>query len=330
MSQLKNIAFKNLVLLSYGSISESLRAIFCILSFNAWRRSNDRTRIIVYTDKPDFFKSYLRDLDIEYVLLNAKDLTDMQAGINFNHRIKVSVIDLTYKKYPEQSLIFVDSDTFFTGIPTPLLQNSGPEISYMHKKEYNFNEGLELFRSYGEGEFPEAFLNYIAGRDFEICGEKMRFNNSDYCWNSGLVGLNCAFKKYMPDVLKLTEEFYLNSKWFVSEQLAFSLILQRTTTIKRADSFVFHYWAPKQKKFADELILNFFSEFDKTSHNGKFALRILTIEWKCRIEADQLYTASSIAFSERFYKYGFRKRMHSLLKAAIASQFRILGEFVSS
>ena len=171
MSQLKNIAFKNLVLLSYGSISESLRAIFCILSFNAWRRSNDRTRIIVYTDKPDFFKSYLRDLDIEYVLLNAKDLTDMQAGINFNHRIKVSVIDLTYKKYPEQSLIFVDSDTFFTGIPTPLLQNSGPEISYMHKKEYNFNEGLELFRSYGEGEFPEAFLNYIAGRDFDIGGE---------------------------------------------------------------------------------------------------------------------------------------------------------------
>jgi len=329
MSQLKNIAFKNMVLLSYGSISESLRAIFCILSFNAWRRSDDRTHIIVYTDKPDFFKSYLADVDIEYVLLSAEDLTEMQAGINFNHRIKVSVIDLTYKKYPEQSLIFIDSDTFFTGIPTGLLQSSGPEISYMHKKEYNFNEGLELFRSYGEGEFPEAFLNYIDGRDFDIGGEKMRFNNSDYSWNSGLLGLNCAFKKYMPDVLKLTEEFYLNSKWFVSEQLAFSLILQRTTTIKRADSFVFHYWAPKQKKFADEMILNFFSEFDKTSREGKLALRILTIEWKCRIEADQLYTASSIAFSERFYKYGSRKRLQSLIKVAMALQFRILGNFVS-
>ena len=203
-------------------------------------------------------------------------------------------------------------------------------MSYMHKREYNFDEGLELFKSYGEGQFPEAFLNYISERDFDIGGEKMKFNNRDYSWNSGLLGLNSGFGKYMPDVLKLTDEFYSNSKWFVSEQLAFSLILQRKTTIKRADGSVFHYWAPKQKKFADELILNFFSEFNETSRKGKLALRILTIEWKCRIEADQLYTASALAFSERYYKYGFRKRMHSLLKVAMASQFRILGDFVSS
>jgi len=330
MSQLNNKAIKNLVLLSYGSITESLRAIFCILSFNAWRGSRGRTHIIVYTDKIDFFKSYLPDFDIEYVLLTDESLKDMQAGTNFNHRIKVSVIDLTFKKYPEESLIYIDSDTFFIGSPKPLLKDFGQEMSYMHKREYNFDEGLELFKSYGEGQFPEAFLNYISERDFDIGGEKMKFNNRDYSWNSGLLGLNSGFGKYMPDVLKLTDEFYSNSKWFVSEQLAFSLILQRKTTIKRADSSVFHYWAPKQKKFADELILNFFSEFNETSRKGKLALRILTIEWKCRIEADQLYTASALAFSERYYKYGFRKRMHSLLKVAMASQFRILGDFVSS
>lgn len=330
MDQQKNTAPKNLVLLSYGSISESLRAVFCILSFNAWCGNHDHTHIIVYTDKPDFFKSYLVDFDIEYVLLTTENLTEMQGALNFNHRIKVCVIDLTLKKYPEQSLIFIDSDTFFTGKPRPLLKEFGPQRSYMHKREYKLADGLELFRSYGEGQFPEAFLNYIAGREFDIGGEKMKFNNSDYSWNSGLIGVNNGFGKYMPDVLKLTQEFYLNSKWFVSEQLAFSLVLQRTTTVKRADNFVFHYWAPNQRIFTDDMIETFFIEFNKTNRKGKLALRILTIEWKCRIEADQLYTASSIAFAERFYKYGFRKRLQSLLKAAIALQFRLLGNVVSS
>lgn len=305
---------KNLVLLSYGNITEYRRAVFCVLSLSAWLEDEiTNLSIIIYTDQPDFFTAYLSDFDIEYFFLSAQALLDMQAGTHFIHRIKVSAIDLTFKRFPDQEVIFIDSDTFFTADPAQLFNGLDSSTSFMHKREYNFKEGLELYHSFQQEQYPRAFIDYITDKDFSIGGKKVKFNTNDYSWNSGVLGLEKDFGTYMPDVIRMTDEFYANSHWFVSEQLAFSLILQRTTRIRSAEDFVMHYWGKRQKILIDGLIANLF-KVQSPDFTKKTFLRSLTKKWQNLIEEDLIQEQAENAFIKREYLYGVKKRLHLLLK----------------
>lgn len=308
---------KNLVFLSYGRTAEYLRAVFCILSLSAWLEDEiTNISIIVYTDNPDFFATYLGDFEIQYVVLTKEELLEMQAGTNFIHRIKVSAIDLTFKRFPDQEVIFIDSDTFFTADPVQLFNGLDAATSFMHKREYNFKEGLELYHSFNQQQYPEAFIGYIAGKEFSIGGKKVKFNTDDYSWNSGVLGLQKDFGAYMPDVIRMTDEFYANSQWFISEQLAFSLVLQRTTRIRSAEDFVFHYWGHRQKILADGLIADLFEQH-AADLAKKSLMRAVTKKWQKMIAADLILEQANNGFAKGDYLYALKKRLHFLIKKVL-------------
>jgi hypothetical protein len=305
---------KNLVLLSYGNASEYIRAIYCILSLSAWlEEDSTNPSIILYTDNPDFFQTYLGDFEIDYSFLSLEQIVELQAGTNFIHRVKVAVIDLTFKRFPDQEVIFIDSDTFFMADPMELFNGLDSSTSFMHKREYSFKDGLKLYNSFKQEEFPQAFIDYITGREFYICGKVEIFDINDYSWNSGVLGLHKGFGSYMPDVMKLTDEFYANSKWFISEQLAFSLILQRRTKISSAEDFVFHYWGKRQKVLMDRLLGRLFEDH-VADFTKKVFMRSITRKWKSIIEADLIYEQAENAFIRGNFLYGFKKAFHYFLK----------------
>lgn len=302
------VTVKNLVFLSYGSSSGYYRAIYSILSLAAWVKEKiNNFRLIVYTDQPEFFKTYLDGFNITYIMLSPEMLTEMLAGTGFIHRRKVAVIDLTFKNFPDEDLVFIDSDSFFTNEPKPFFAESDDAVSLMHVKEYDLDGGLRLFNLFGQGQYPQAFIEYISDRTFLIRGQPMVFSTKDYSWNSGIIGLTKNFSSYMKDVVKLTDEFYAYSKWFVSEQLAFSFILQRTTTIKSADSFVTHYWGPHQRILVDKIITRLittqsFSDFK----NSKF-IRSSTTRLRHMVECDLIYEQLKIALRQRDFIYTTKK-----------------------
>lgn len=305
---------KNLVFLSYGKASEYLRAVFCILSLSAWLEDEiTNLSIIIYTDQPDFFAGYLSDFEIEYFFLSEQALLEMQAGTNFIHRIKVSAIDLTFKRFPDQEVIFIDSDTFFTADPVLLFNGLDTSASFMHKREYNFKEGLELYHSFNQEQYPKAFIEYITGKSFSIGGQQTKFNTDDYSWNSGVLGLQKDFGRYMPDVLRMTDEFYANSHWFISEQLAFSLVLQRTTRIRCAEDFVFHYWGKRQKILVDGLIAALFKQHVNDLTKKGF-MRSVTKKWQNLIAADLILEQANHGFEKGDYLYAVKMRLHFFLK----------------
>lgn len=320
---------KSLILLSYGPESEYRRAIFCVFSFLAWcKPSVKNTRIIIYTDRTEVFESYLSGLSVEYVLLTPELTEEMLAGSTYIHRKKVSVIDLTFKNYTDSDLLFLDSDTFFTSSGEKMLNGFSSGKSFMHKREYNFTDGLALFSSFNQGEYPKAFINYITGREFMINGKPEVFDVNDYSWNSGVLGLSRDFKVYMPDVFKLTDEFYANSQWFISEQLAFSLILQKRTEIRSADDFVCHYWGKRQKVLLDGLLADLFNRYTAADLKDEQFIQRLTENWKKKVDVDQLMEQSVIALAQGGWKFGIRKCLQAILKSPFDSD--IYKEFITT
>lgn len=316
---MQNTVKKNLVLLSYGNEAEYLRAIFCVLSFFAWYdRDEALPRIIIYTDKPDFFYNHLGKEHIEYYLITSNELVEMLNQTGFLHRRKVKVIDLTFQRYPDDDVLFLDSDTFIIAEPSSLIAALEPGFSYMHKKEYTINTGLDLFTSYNQAEYPQAFLRYILSRDFEIGGGVETFSGADYSWNSGVLGLHRNFSHYMDNVLELTDGFYNSSKWFISEQLAFSFILQRKTTIKPADHLVLHYWGKREKEVMDQLLIGFFKKAFGVGKRDKILIQNLTITWKKQLEIESIVGQAVASIKAKDWYYGTKKIVQLLVKQPFA------------
>lgn len=316
---------KNLILLSYGNETEYNRTIFCVLSFWAHYSGNtEKIRIVVYTDNQGYFEPFFNRINVSYVTLTPEMLVDMLGGSTYIHRRKVSVIDLTLKQYPAEDLIFVDSDTFFTKDPLPWLENLKRGISYMHLREYTFQDGLTLFSSFNQSKEPKAFIEFLESKPVKIGGEERSFSRNDFCWNSGVLGLTPDLSVYINDVFVMTDDFFKNSSWFISEQLAFSLLLQDRTRVLPSDEYVYHYWGKRQKKLVDVVLGKI---IDTLPLKTKTDITGLTDRLQSKISDDVVKEQAVLALFTNNWKYAAKRILVALLKnPANISLFREWSE----
>lgn len=305
----------NIVYLSYGNESEHHRALFAILSTFSWYEGKpEALRVILYTDQPDVFRPFLADLNIEYYTLTPEILQEMLGGTNYIHRRKVAVIALTAERYAQENLIFIDTDTFFVSNTGSLLSRLTAGHSLMHKLEYTIGDGVSLFTAFNQGEQPKAFVDYISKNSFTIDGVAEEFSAADYCWNSGVLGLNTDFYKYFPDVFTMTELFHANSGWFISEQLAFSFVLQRKTVIRATDDLILHYWGKRQKVFLDAYLKELFNKQSIDSLRDQSFFKALTLKWKNAVENDVIIEQAVISISTKAWFSAVKKVVKLTLK----------------
>jgi len=311
---------KNLVFLSYGNEQEYLRAVFSILSLSSWVPpelfigKQNRFRIIVYTDNPAYFQEHLPKLEIEYFLLTTTILDEMVGDTGFFHRRKVCVIDQTFKKYSDQDLLFIDTDTFFYTVPNKLLVPFNMSNSFMHVREYAIEKGVDVFAAFRQEEYPKAFVDYITKNTFIVNNKEESFSPKSYCWNSGVLGLDSNFGKLIPDVLNLTDKFYANSKWFISEQLAFALVLQKRGNIEATDDLIYHYWGKRQKAMMSILIKQLFQQKSPSELINSRTIRSLTKKWKTMISNDVILEQAVISLQQRYWLFGIRKAVQIIMK----------------
>nr|WP_121273055.1 hypothetical protein [Pedobacter schmidteae] len=305
---------KNLVYLSYGNDAEYRRTVFSILSFCAWCGDClNTTRIVVYTDALIFFDAYLKDIEVEYVFLSEEQLKEMSGPDDFIHRRKVAVINFTFEKYPDLDQLFIDSDTFFISPASILFKPQHKQESFMHIREYRIEEAPTIFGVFNQQNFPMSFIDYIEQRDFEVGGKNIHFTQQYYSWNSGVLGLSKYFFAYMPDVIRLTDLFFSGSKWFVSEQLAFSFVLQDVTEIKPSGHLIMHYWGRRQKMLMDNLLIHDLAESNAGRLNSLTGIRSMTLSWKKKIENDLILEQLEIARRSGSWYYGGKKIIQFLL-----------------
>ena len=304
---------KSIVLLSYGGETEYRRAIFCIFSLNAWGGHHIKeNNVMIYTDNAIYFTRYLSEFPVELIDLNKEDLESMMGEFSFIHRIKVSVISLTFKKFPGQDLLFLDSDMFFTKYPSFISKSFTPGNCYMHKREYSIKESVDIFTAYDQPHFPLAFIAYISSRDFSIGLTRQKFSENNYSWNSGVIGVAQDFSVYMSDVLRLTDDFYEHTKWFISEQLAFSFVLQSTSKINPTNEVVLHYCSAAEKKIMDQQLLLVFHDSNVAHLKRSKFMQGLIADAERKLKINLVYSEAILAFSKRNWYYGLKKNVQLL------------------
>lgn len=313
-----------LVLLSYGRESEYRRAIFTVLSF--WARYHgprEAVGTILFTDNPGFFQPYLADLPVDYVPLAAEQRRAMQGPHDYAFRVKIGILDEVQQVHPGSSLLYCDSDTFFTADPTLLLRCLAAGTAFMHQPEYTFEEAVGIYSSFDQAEYPRRFLELIASRTFSVGGSQRQFFRSQQAWNSGVLGLPPAAAQLMPDVYALTDAFYEGTGWFVAEQLAFSLALPARLPLLRSDQYVFHYWGPRQKQLMDSRLAHLLTPAfgQRPLPERLAAVRPLTGRWRRQVELDKVREGSLYAFGKGQLLAGAKYAAKALLHAPLDLSF---------
>ncbi|WP_407430996.1 hypothetical protein [Arcticibacter sp.] len=243
---------KNIVLLCYGKEMEYNRAIVSILSLLAWsRRASGNFRIICFTDNPAYMNKYLAEVKVEYIYLTPSTMHRMLGGSTYIHRRKICVLQDVYLRYPDDDIIFLDSDTFFISETPRFMEGLESGYSLMHEREYKIEEAPEIYRNYmskrleNAEAYPLAFIRQIEKQTFAVRDGRLSFKADQYVWNSGVLGLKNEILSYLESILSLSDAFYKESKWFISEQLAFGLLLQDKTQIRESSAFINHYHQSK-------------------------------------------------------------------------------------
>lgn len=249
----------NLVLQSFGRENEYKRAILTVLSFYVYNSLPIQdTRVILFTDKPDYFKDYLAGLPVDFVLLTPAKIKEMRGQIDFLHRMKIALIEEAFGMI-DGNMLYADSDTFFTADPIPLARQLSPQKSFMHLWEYEF-ESLRN-QELPAGQTFVDFLKLIENNTFKLAdGSEIKVSATDSSWNAGVMFFHPSHVRFIPDVYTLTDQFYPGSLNHASEQYAFSIMLQKNTNIVPCDSVIYHFWYRTKKQIIDLLLQNLFNE----------------------------------------------------------------------
>jgi hypothetical protein len=311
------------IILTHSRETEYRRAVFAILSFWAWYTGNhEKVITTVFTDKPEFFTPYLTGLPIEYVSLSATQLEEMRGPRSFIHRIKMSIITHICEKYPTANVLFCDSDTFFIVEPNTLLHHIQKGDTVMHLCEYKLNASVEPWAT-SNPVHPQKFLDFIDKQIFSINLKDQQFQKNQFMWNSGVVGLSSKNTHLMSDIATLSDAFYENSEWILSEQIAFSLVLQTHTQIFASDKQVFHYWQPPLKPLMDKLLTKLISKSfsEQMLSERLIQVRRLTTEWPRAIKVANTRENALRAFSNGDWKIAVKCTLKALVASPLDTKF---------
>jgi len=232
----------NLILLAYGSEKEYQMATVVVLSFFSWYNDNrNDTRFIIYTDNPEYFTGQLNGLPIECRMVTPQKWEDMLHGYTFKFHRKMAIINETFESYPNQNVIFLDSDVFFYTDPSPMLQDISDQVSYMHTREHTLDKQI----TFVPADDKNRYIKEIESTDFKVGVGEYHYNKDNYIWNAGVIGMSPALAPYVGDVSRITEDIWQMSQMHISEQLAHTFVLGAVTKLKPADQHIVHYWKKK-------------------------------------------------------------------------------------
>jgi hypothetical protein len=239
-----------LVIQSFGRENEYRRAIFTVLSFYAHcSLPVEETKVLLFTDKPDYFENYFSGLPVNYILLTPEKIKNMRGAIDFLHRMKIALIEESFA-LSGGPLFYTDSDAFFISDPAKVFATVSESKAFMHLTEYPFVRDVE-----DKTDTYRKFYELISRESFALTnGNILKVTSQHKSWNAGVMAFHPSHIRLIPDVYCLTEQFYSGSGSHASEQYAFSLVMQENLELKACDDVVYHYWYRVKKQIIDTFL----------------------------------------------------------------------------
>lgn len=231
----------NLLLLTFGDkVENHYQAVFAILSF---LKDPAIGRAIVITDRPDFYR-FLGDR-VDIITIDQQMLTEWQAPYQFFWRIKIKAVELAVARYPDQHLMYVDSDTFLATDLDEMVARLDAGAGYMHL----FEEGLGS----NTNRTLKRMHQSLAGKTF--AGVTMTADSP--MWNAGVIALPASrAAETVQLALRLCDEMCATDcTRRLIEQFSFSVALHEKTQLAGCEHIIGHYWGNKPEW--DDFIMRF-------------------------------------------------------------------------
>jgi hypothetical protein len=236
---------RTVVYLVYGAEGIFAECLLSIASLLKWTPEDkqDSLRIVLYTDKPEWFegitslrdKLTIRPTPIETVM-------QWRGPRDFVHRAKIVMLQDALPRYGGP-MLYLDSDVVFLSDPEPLWNWIETGGVLMHTREGSLaepnNPMLRKLNRFFRREKPR-----IAGLNKPP--EQMDM------WNAGILGFHDAQGLWLDTVLAVTDDLHARYPKHVMEQFAFSWVFQEKGRLKAADDIIWHYWY--HKSFRERLL----------------------------------------------------------------------------
>lgn len=190
----------------------------------------------VYTDDPAPFAPLAGA--IETRTLTPDEIRAWRGPEDFTHRLKAAMIGEMVERFPDEKLLYLDADVFFTGPVASVFERIGEATSVMHELEYNVatrpSAQMRKFRKH---------LSRLSfrGKPIDLTRDM---------WNAGAVGIHPRNFPIVRDWIAFIDALYPGYPRGLVEQYGIALHLQQVSKVVPCHDLVFHYWAQKDEYVA--------------------------------------------------------------------------------
>lgn len=235
----------HLLYITFGSnLKNHTQAYFSIYSFLA--EDFGIKAIHVVTDTPGFYKALGNKVHV--IPVDDQVLQEWKGPHHFFWRIKIKAIQTLCLQYPNEAVLYLDSDTFLYNGLAGLQQTLANGKACMHERE----TALPLAKSKTE----KRMWQQVNARNFG----GITIQPEHEMWNAGVVlvpntknGAECALALAICD-----EMCAQNVTRRLVEQYALAVSLHETYGLEPAGGSIAHYWSNKEEwdSFIDQFFLS--------------------------------------------------------------------------
>jgi hypothetical protein len=215
---------------SYGNETGHTQTLYAILTALAFAPQNS-IEIHLYTDNPAFF--HLVAEKIHFHELTPERIQEWRGVHDFTHRLKIMMLLDLYQQFPQNPILYLDGDTFFTQPYENILHQITQETVLMHLKEYPV-------ATHTTGQM-KRFRKNIKPLQFQ--GQPIDLNV--FMWNAGVIGFLPEHIPVLQKVIQFVDEIYPQYPKHIIEQFAVSYFFQKEYQIEPCDRYIKHYWNQK-------------------------------------------------------------------------------------
>lgn len=221
----------NLLYIVFGdNMNYHVEAYLSILSFQKQLTKDDR--IFVLTTKPEYY----RHAKVQILPISEQQIEEWKGPHKFFFRIKIKALEYLGQRYPDEHLLYLDSDTFLFGSLETLRQRLDEGCGLMHLQEGHPSKmsggSLKMWKK-------------VQGKTYGgvTLGEKHDM------WNAGVTGIPAGLVAQVTATSLAICDGMLNdgANTFILEQYSTSVSMAEHTKLCAANDHIGHYWGNKRE-----------------------------------------------------------------------------------
>jgi hypothetical protein len=217
---------------AYGTDAFRAQALYLAWSALAWREGAD-VAVHVYTDAPGFFAPVAEHAELR--AMSPAEIRSWRGRHDFTHRLKALLVQDMARRFPEDTLLYLDADTYLVAPLGGLLERIGPGRTLMHARE----DHLLAPGNYHMRNFSRH-LRRLSFRGGPIDVDR-------WMWNAGVVGMSPEYFPLVGDWVAFIDEVWPRYRRGLVEQYGIAMLLQQASQVSACEDQVVHYWYQKDE-----------------------------------------------------------------------------------